>query len=162
MAQQATTEVSLHARATRAPSGCWLWSGQRDRDGYGSVSYRNRRWGAHRLAWFFRRGPIPKGLFVCHRCDVPACINPEHLFLGSPRDNTQDSATKGRRADTRGSRHGNSKVTEAQVVEMRAAFAAGDPVATIARRVGMSPANTKKIVLSETWKHVPIAMERLR
>lgn len=91
-------------------SGCWLWSGFRDRAGYGRFKGPGNIQHAHRTSWVFERGPIPKGLFVCHHCDNPPCVNPEHLFLGTSADNTRDRDRKGRQA--RGERHGSRTMPE--------------------------------------------------
>jgi hypothetical protein len=75
---------------------CWLWQGYRDRDGYGKVRYANKTTVAHRVAWMLTIGPIPDALLVLHHCDNPSCVRPDHLFLGTPRDNIHDSIAKGR------------------------------------------------------------------
>ena len=77
-------------------SGCWLWTGCVKAHGYGVIFIKNKTQYAHRVSWELHRGPIPDGLFVLHHCDVPSCVNPEHLFTGTQKDNIQDAAKKGR------------------------------------------------------------------
>ena len=83
---------------TAAPDQCWPWTGSRLSTGYGQISVAGKTTTAHRVAWEQANGPIPKGLVVCHRCDNPPCCNPAHLFIGTPKDNTQDMIQKGRKA----------------------------------------------------------------
>lgn len=94
---------SLEGRYIPEPnSGCWLWTGAATAAGYGVVSKgprgRQKTYLTHRVAFESVNGAIPAGLFVCHRCDVPSCVNPDHLFLGTARDNTRDMLRKGRDA----------------------------------------------------------------
>jgi len=78
-------------------SGCWLWEGSVDGCGYGMIVRNGKTLKVHRLAWEeANRQSIPKGMRICHRCDVPACCNPDHLFLGTQQDNIADMVRKGR------------------------------------------------------------------
>ena len=80
----------------RKTDGCWLWTASVVSDGYGQMWLGRTMVRAHRLSYEIHKGPVPKGLFVCHRCDVPRCVNPDHLFVGTNQDNQRDSASKGR------------------------------------------------------------------
>ncbi len=75
---------------------CWKWKACKDPNGYGQMSMLGKNIRSHRLSWIIHYGPIPKGLFVCHRCDNPECTNPKHLFLGNNLDNMKDAYKKGR------------------------------------------------------------------
>lgn len=77
-------------------SGCWLWTASADRYEYGRVSIDGKYCGAHRAAWMLLRGPIPKGLHILHKCDVPCCVNPDHLYPGTHSQNMCDAVRRGR------------------------------------------------------------------
>jgi len=106
---------------------------------------------AHRISYQLNIGPIPDDLCVCHRCDNPACINPDHLFLGTKKDNSQDCIDKGRWPDRKGSVNGRAKLTEAQIEEVR--NASGSQSA-IAARFGVNQQVVSRIKLKQAWRHV--------
>lgn len=101
-------------------AGCWIWKGRPHSDkGYGRIKVRGgERKLAHRFIYERHRGPIPAGMCLLHRCDVAMCVNPDHMFIGTTADNNADRARKGRSA--RGERGSNTKLTAAQVLEIRA------------------------------------------
>lgn len=92
-----TPEMRFWGRVKKTISGCWLWQGCVNTTGYGMVSWAGRKnIVAHRLSWTIVNGPIPEGLNALHKCDTPRCVNPEHIFLGTQKDNAADCLAKGR------------------------------------------------------------------
>jgi hypothetical protein len=90
---------------------CWTWTAAKVR-GYGIIRIAGKDYRAHRVSWELSYGPIPAGMFVCHRCDNPSCVRPDHLFLGTPMDNQVDARQKGRLKRARGERHGMSRLSD--------------------------------------------------
>lgn len=137
---------------------CWPWVGSISTSGYGLLgdSY------AHRLAWGLSAGPIPDGLFVCHHCDNPPCVNPDHLFLGTPRDNSHDMVLKARYwteglplpRQPRGTRHGLARLDESSVRSIRARVGAGETQQSVADAFGVHLMTINHVVHGRTWKHV--------
>lgn len=144
-------------------SGCWLWIGGVDTKGYGRVSSSNTTEGpclAHRASYELAHGPIPDGMFVCHKCDTPCCVNPSHLFLGTAKDNMQDMVRKGRKApipDQRGERAYASKLTDSQA---RAILADQRRHRLIAADYGVSRSAIRHIKYGERFGHLKQNSER--
>lgn len=130
-----------HVLTPKTEDDCWLWAGGLNNKGYGVGFYmRGRRSNyAHRASYLLFCGSIPPGLYVLHSCDVRACVNPAHLFLGTAQDNTNDMIAKGRMYDfPKLERNHNAKLTSAQVLEARRRRAAGEGLRALAREYGVS------------------------
>lgn len=129
---------------------CWLWiAGKKGRDGYGSCWFGGKPSRAHRVSWELTNGPVPDGMVVCHRCDNPPCVNPDHLFLGTLKDNAQDRNRKGRTSRVsrnKGSKHGCCKLSEADIRYLRAFANAGMKHADIAVLLECSPGHVTNIL----------------
>jgi hypothetical protein len=121
-------------------TGCIEWVGK----GEGQVR-------AHRLAYELKHGPIPPGMKVCHTCDNPPCCNPDHLCLGTQADNIADRDAKGRQA--KGENNGFSKLTEADVTEIRRRLANSEVQRKIAKDFGITPTAVGYIKNGRNWKH---------
>jgi hypothetical protein len=115
--------------------------------GYGQLTFLQQKYTAHRVSWELHFGPIPDDLCVLHKCDNRQCVNPNHLFLGTRAENQQDMARKGRSA--RGSRHGGAKLTEAEVVEIRAFK---ELHKLLAERYGVTPSSISLIKSRRHWR----------
>lgn len=127
----------------------WLWTGHLAATGYGQISRGGRGEGlvtTHRAAWEVSCGPIPEGLFVLHRCDIRPCCRPDHLFLGTAKDNSQDMVSKGRGVAYRGVSHAQHKLTDDQVREIRQRVRAGEKQTVVARDFGVSSAFVSQLV----------------
>src|ERR1035438_7769338 len=86
---------------------CWVWLSTKNKQSYGVFAIKRKSVKAHRISWEIKNGKIPDRIFVLHKCDNPQCVNPDHLFLGSAKDNTQDMLSKGRNRNAYGEKHGS-------------------------------------------------------
>lgn len=134
------------------PDGCWNWTAGLLSSGYGKFSVRNRAVGAHRVSWELANGPIPKGMWVLHRCDNRMCVNPDHLFLGTSSDNIRDMDAKGRRVILTGEAHHRSKLKAEQVREIRSSQ---EPITNLANRYGVNWITVYDAKIGKTWKDLP-------
>lgn len=133
--------------------GCWLWKQHRSPGGYGTAKWKGRYIGAHRLSFLAFNGEIPDGACVCHECDTPSCVNPDHLWLGSRAENTRDRDSKGRTAC--GERSHLSKLTAAMVIEAAGIRSReGVSYAKLALRYGVTKAAIRFALCGHTWKHL--------
>lgn len=134
-------------------SGCWLWTGCVNPDGYGQIMVNRVVTKAHRLSYQMFRGEIGSGLDVCHKCDVPGCVNPDHLFLGTPADNAADKVRKGRqqRLSFPGEKNGCARLTEDDVKAIRASNLKGIEIAKI---YNIAKGAISQIRNRKAWKHV--------
>ena len=142
---------------TRSPHACWLWTGTKTKSGYGVLAHRRVAYYAHRLAWERRYGPIKNFLHVLHRCDAPNCVNPEHLFLGTQRDNNDDKIRKGRArgGSMPGEIHPMAKLTEEQVLEIRGLYKGGYVTQIeLGAMYGVSQPAISAIIVGRAWGHI--------
>lgn len=159
----------LEQRSIPEPnSGCWLWTGHWQLNGYGGAKTPRTRFktGAHRLAYEIANGPIPTGLVVCHKCDTRCCVNPAHLSVGTQMQNLRDCVAKGRHShglprskmlSGEGSAH--SRLTWPQVRAIREASPNTAEQGRIAARLGVTRANIRLILRNKSWKHDPLNKE---
>lgn len=158
-------------------SGCWIWTGAISSGslGYGSLRIGRNTTRAHRAAYEAFRGSIPSGMFVCHKCDVSLCINPDHLFLGTPADNNKDRREKGRdhwirRRDVAermlaiaraakkqapvGGMTNSAKLTEDDVRRIRMLAKNGVRQRALAFQFGISQSTVSALISKQTWGHI--------
>lgn len=153
--RRATPAIERFQRFIQKTSTYWLWIGGVSSGGYGVFCDANgRSISAHRQAWEFANGSICDGLYVCHVCDIRTCVNPTHLFLGTQKDNIADCVRK-RRFDMttrRGEKNWNHKLTEQQVLEIRADK--DTPDTELGRAYGVSRERISEIQRGEGWVHI--------
>ncbi len=150
-----TLEQRFWAKVGRGhPDGCWEWLASTGPGGYGRFGVPGMSTGwlhAHRMSWTLSKGEIPDGMYVCHVCDNPPCVNPRHLFLGTPADNMADKIRKGRHMESR-----TRKLTEAAVREIRGTPPRGGVSRKeLAKKFGVGESAIYKVLNRKNWRHVP-------
>lgn len=134
-------------------SECWLYPGTINCYGRGMYKLNGKYWLAHRLSYTVFVGEIPSGLNVCHKCDTPDCVNPNHLFLGTTQDNVDDRVSKGRSAI--GERNWNTKLSSFDVEKIKSAdFSTHGSKARMARELGISQTALGYILSRRSWKYI--------
>jgi len=153
--------MAKHVDRSGGPEACWPWQASTTRGpfGYGQIGWNGKMWLAHRVAYWLAFGPFAPELCVLHRCDNPPCCNPDHLFLGTRKDNAEDMVNKGRytqhRKRYRGMDSKRAKLTDDEIREIRDLYASGRLTQTrLAERFNTSQSNISVIVLRQHWAHL--------
>lgn len=155
---QAPLEVRFWLRVDKkSKDECWPWTGQKLKNGYGRISIGKKEEGAegaHRISWMIaNKQKVPSGMFVMHKCDNPGCVNPSHLAIGTPKENTADMIAKGRKRVVApvGNENGKAIITPDIVRQIRSS---DESHASIARRFNISPNCVRSVRIGRTWSHV--------
>lgn len=156
-------DARFWSRVRKRKSGCWEWIGAVNGRGYGALSLSGKWYSAHRYAYETEVGAIPSGLFVCHHCDNPPCVRPDHLFAGTAHDNARDMLAKGRHRALRGRSQPRALLTEemVQVVRMYRKGRGRTPIKWLANLWGVSASAIRGAAYGRSWKHVGPATEDL-
>jgi len=149
-------EIRLFSRIKKVEGSCWEWTGPSCRDGYGRFWIAGNTIPAHRAMLFLKEDPNGErdftGLFACHTCDNPGCLNPDHLYFGTPQDNHRDMQNRMRIAH--GERSGATNLTESQVTQIRELYMTGEfPSRKLARKFGVAKSTILRIIHHKTWKY---------
>lgn len=135
--------------------GCWEWQGCVNRKGYGRILVGRSARATHRVMYQAVHGVISKDTFVCHVCDNPTCVNPDHLWAGSHQDNMNDMKTKGRSPSSPGERNGRAKLTESTVVEIRTRHSGGESIRSLSRNYNVDKRTVSRLIRKLAWASVP-------
>lgn len=149
------SEEQFWACVDKPETGCWLWPAARG--GHG-VATPNRLTGyklPYRVAWELTYGPIPEGMFICHKCDVARCVRPDHLFVGTAADNNADMMAKRRNGIARGKENGATTLIDEDIVEIRRLSECGAASYTqLSKQFGVHTNTIYRIVNKLTWSHL--------
>lgn len=133
--------------------GCWEWIGCITKTGYGNMTFQRKTWKSHRRSWIMHYGQIPEGLDVLHKCDNKVCVRPDHLFVGTAKDNALDASKKGKMHP--GEKTAQSKLKEHQVLKIRERYLGGDTnLRMLGNDFGVHRKTVEDIIHRVTWKHI--------
>lgn len=135
-------------------NNCWLWTGYIGNERYGRFKVKGKMLRAHRFSYQYYKGDIPPGLYVLHKCDIPKCVNPEHLFLGTPYDNMKDMRLKGREIKAKGINASKAKLSEEQVRDIRVKLSKGISLQELSKEFKVAYNAIRFIKLGLSWKHL--------
>lgn len=153
LATEAIDPVERFLAKVESGPGCWEWTGAKKENGYGAFGLsKGRLVYAHRFAYEQFVGEIPGGMYVCHRCDHPGCVRPDHLFVGTSADNHADMIAKGR--SLAGERHHMAKLSEQSVKRIRRLWAQGWKQTDLAALFGVHKGQVSSIVRGQSWRHL--------
>lgn len=141
----------------RKTGSCWIWEGHISPSGHGTVEFNGQHTGAHRMAWRLLKGPIPDGLNVLHHCpikDNPACVNPDHLYLGTIADNNRDAWTRGQQRPNCGEKQGGAKLTSKDVLWIRCNCPHRVSIKEAACQFNVAPQTIYYVVNLKSWRHL--------
>jgi hypothetical protein len=138
------------AKVVKCDHGCWLWIGAKNPQGYGKLRVGKKTHDAHRVAYRLFKEKIPKGLYVTHSCDNPSCVNPDHLFAKTQRENSQEAVERGL-LDNKGEKHYKNKFSEE---DAKAILASVEPYPKLAERYGVSKSCISSVKNGYTWKYL--------
>jgi hypothetical protein len=148
----------VETNSVRIPfSGCSIWLGAQTNGGYGRSAVANRIHNTtivHKAVFQEIHGQVPSGMYVCHHCDTPSCVNVDHLFIGTPKANAQDRKQKNRSASKRGELNGNSILTSADVFQIIKLIGEKNPLVSIANKYGVSHATICAIKNKRAWRSI--------
>ena len=132
-------------------TACMEWGGYTDKDGYGIMKDQGVNKRAHRVSYEMTKGSIPSGMVVMHTCDNPPCVNPDHLKCGTQAENVEDAHQKGRMRSLNGDSHYNARLTEDDVLAIRAS---GDSARDLAVKYGVAYGHIRAIITRVKWRHI--------
>jgi hypothetical protein len=145
----------IEAKIFYSPDGCWYWTASTNKQGYGLVGYATgKSRTVHRWMYEYHYKVSPGKLLVCHSCDNPMCVNPDHLFLGTAQDNVDDMMNKNRGNKPKGERNRHAKLSYDQIIEIRSITPNIFKHREIAKKYGVTRPTISSILRGATWKHI--------